>query len=234
MKLIRYKSITGKILIKTGLHIGGNVDVIEIQGVDNPVIKHPLSKEPYIPGSSIKGKMRSLLEWKLSKVDGEPHKWCGTGKDEEDKKNMRGKYCPVCRIFGTSADEAELGPTRLVVRDAELTQNYKDKMHKEGLQLTEIKYENSINRITARANPRPLERVPSGVKFKFELLYRVFDMGDEGKTDEDMFKYVKAGLCYLQQDALGGSGSRGSGKIEFVDLRDENGAPVILTELKEE
>lgn len=232
MELIGYKSITGKIVVKTGLHIGGNVDVIEIQGIDNPVIKHPLTKEPYIPGSSLKGKMRSLLEWKLGKVEGEPHKWCG--KDEEDKKNMRGKYCPICRIFGTSADEAELGPTRLIVRDAELTQNYKDQMHKEGLPFTEIKYENSINRITARANPRPLERVPSGVEFKFELLYRVFDMGDTGKTDEDMFKYVNAGLYYLQQDALGGSGSRGSGKIEFVELKDEAGNSVVLQGLEEE
>jgi CRISPR-associated protein Csm3 len=223
MRLIKYKKITGKILVKTGLHIGGSVDVIEIQGVDNPIIKNPITNEPYIPGSSLKGKMRSLLEWKLGKIDrdGEPHKWCGNIK------------CPICRIFGTSSDDANLGPTRVLVRDAELTSEYKDEIHKEGKTLTEVKYENSINRISAKANPRPLERVSAGVEFDFEILYRVFDMGDKGKTDEDMFKHVVDGLRYLQQDALGGSGSRGSGKIAFKELKDEGGEDINLFDLEE-
>lgn len=222
MRLIKYKKITGKILIKTGLHIGGSVDVIEIGGVDNPIIKNPITKEPYIPGSSLKGKMRSLLEWKLGKIDPDgPHKWCND------------TTCPICRIFGTSSDDANLGPTRLLVRDSELTSEYKDKIHKEGISLTEVKYENSINRISAKATPRPLERVSAGVEFDFEILYRVFDMGDKGKTDEDMFKNVVNGLRYLQQDALGGSGSRGSGKIDFIELKDEGGENINLLDLEE-
>jgi CRISPR-associated protein Csm3 len=224
MKIVKYKSLSGKIIIKTGLHIGGNVDVIEIGGVDNPVIKNPITNEPYIPGSSLKGKLRSLLEWNLGKIEttGEVHSWCG---DIE---------CPICRIFGTSSNEAQIGPTRLIVRDAELTDDFKDKIHKEGISLVEVKYENTINRINAKANPRPLERVIAGVEFNFELLYRVFDMGDGGKTDEDMFRYVLDGLKYLQQDTLGGSGSRGCGKIEFSDLVDENKNRIDLFDIKEE
>lgn len=223
MKLVNYKSITGRIYIKSGLHIGGNVDVIEIGGVDNPIIKNPITREPYIPGSSIKGKMRSLLEWKLGKIgrNGEVHSWCND------------LNCPICRIFGTSANEAQIGPTRIIVRDSELTSEYKNKI-KEGISLTEVKYENTINRITARANPRPLERVPSGVEFDFELVFRILDMGDGGKTDEDMFKYVIDGLKCLQQDALGGSSSRGCGKIEFIDLVDEKGNSIDLFEKEEE
>jgi CRISPR-associated protein Csm3 len=212
MKLQKYKTITGKITVKTGLHIGGSSETIEIGGNDNPIIRNPLTNQPYIPGSSIKGKMRSLLEWKLEKIDpeGDPHKWCG----DPD--------CPICRIFGTSSDEAKIGPTRLIVRDAEISQDYRNYMKEKGItdfDLVEEKYENSINRITARANPRPIERVAAGVEFDFELSYRIFDM--EGKfqvTDEDLFKYVLDGLKYIQQDTLGGAGSRGCGKVEFVDL----------------
>lgn len=207
MKLLKYKKVTGVIRVRTGLHIGGSADRIEIGGNDNPIVKHPLTNEPYIPGSSIKGKMRSLLEFKLGKVDasGKPHAKCADPN------------CPIIRIFGTSDESASVGPTRLIVRDAELTQCFKDKMHKEGVILTEDKYENSINRINARANPRPLERVPAGVEFSFEMSYRVFDIGDDSGTgDERMFnEYVPLGLRLIEQDTLGGSGSRGSGKVEF-------------------
>ena len=158
MKLKGYKKIDGVVEVITGLHIGGSTAIIEIGGNDNPVLKNPITKEPYIPGSSIKGKMRSLLEWKLGKLDTDPnskdygnvHKWC---------KDSR---CPICVIFGTSSDEAGLGPTRLIVRDAVLDEGYLEEMRKRKpdwtpMDLTEDKFENSINRITARANPRPLE-----------------------------------------------------------------------------
>lgn len=123
MKLIGYKRIEGIIEVITGLHIGGSTTTIEIGGKDNPVIKHPITKVPYIPGSSIKGKMRSLLEWKLGKLNtdrnsndfGNVHKWCND------------KECPICVIFGTSAEEAGIGPTRLIVRDAVLDENYKER-----------------------------------------------------------------------------------------------------------
>ena|SRR3990172_149851 len=110
IKLIKYKCISGKIRCLTGLHIGGSSETIEIGGMDNPILRDPITDLPYIPGSSLKGKMRSLWEWKLGNYGkyGEVHEWCG-------KVN-----CPVCRIFGTTAEEADIGPSRLIVRDAEL------------------------------------------------------------------------------------------------------------------
>lgn len=216
MKLKGYKNIEGVIEVITGLHIGGSTSIIEIGGKDNPVIKHPLTKEPYIPGSSIKGKMRSLLEWRLGKINtdsgsrdyGDVHKWC------TDKK------CPICVIFGTSADEAGLGPTRLIVRDAVLSNEYKNKQKETDiawtvLNLTEDKYENTINRITARANPRNFERVISSTEFTFTMSYRVFENGDNGQNDEELFNHVIDGLKLIEKDALGGAGSRGCGQVKF-------------------
>jgi len=216
MKLKGYKNIEGVIEVVTGLHIGGSTSVIEIGGKDNPVIKHPITKEPYIPGSSLKGKMRSLLEWKLGKINiqegtkeyGDVHKWCND------------KSCPICVIFGTSADEAGLGPTRLIIRDAVLSDDYKSKQKEKDiawtvLDLTEDKYENTINRITARANPRNFERVISGVEFSFKMSYRVFENGDNGQTDENLFSNVIDGLKLIEKDALGGAGSRGCGQVNF-------------------
>lgn len=207
MKLRGYKNIQGVIEVITGLHIGGSTTMIEIGGKDNPVIKNPLTKEPYIPGSSLKGKMRSLLEWKLGKItsDGDVHKWCNDTN------------CPICVIFGTSADEAGLGPTRLIVRDAVLDEDYRKSQKEKNsswtvLDLTEDKYENTINRITARANPRNFERVISGAKFKFSMSYRVFD----DATDENLFAHVLESLKLIEKDALGGAGSRGCGQIKFV------------------
>ncbi len=216
MKLKGFKKIDGIVEVITGLHIGGSTSTIEIGGNDNPVIKNPITKEPYIPGSSIKGKMRSLLEWRLgmlvtdptSRGYGEVHKWC---------KNPQ---CPICVIFGTSAEEAGLGPTRLTVRDATFEESYLVEMRRRKpgwtpMDLTEDKYENSINRITARANPRPLERVLPGARFKFSMRYKVFENGDDGANDEELFKYVLEGLKLIEADALGGAGSRGCGQVVF-------------------
>lgn len=206
-KLIGYKVVKGEIKVLTGLHIGGSKDTIEIGGNDNPIIREPISNEPYIPGSSLKGKMRSLLEWKLGEVSTDPkkdvHQWCGS------------RDCPICRIFGTTDDNAMIGPTRLIVRDAHLSDESRSRITESGEILTENKYENTINRITARANPRPIERVVPGVKFAMELSYRMFDMGNGDKPDEQLFDYVIKCLKMIQLDALGGSISRGSGKIEF-------------------
>jgi CRISPR-associated protein Csm3 len=208
MKLLGYKTIEGKIMVKTGLHIGGSSNIIEIGGMDNPVIKNPLTNEPYIPGSSLKGKMRSLTEWKTNKVDA-----------KGDVHTCKNADCIVCRLFGTTAKDFTAGPTRVIVRDAELTQEWKDKIYQEGKTLVEEKYENALNRITAVANPRPMERVCAGVEFKFEINYRIFDINnDNGNTDKEYFKYLLDALRYVQNDALGGCGSRGCGQIEFKDI----------------
>ncbi len=223
MQFLRYKDLKGKIKLLSGLHIGGNKDTIEIGGMDNPVIKNPVTGLPYIPGSSIKGKMRFLLEWKLGKVTNsrEPH---GCSPDNGD--------CPVCRIFGNTDKDKKYGPTRLIVSDCELSEECLIK-HGEGkLIYIEDKVENRINRLTGAAiDPRHIERVPAGLVFDFGLTYKIFEIDDADMTknkDETNWKEVLNALYYLQEDALGGSGSRGYGKIEFVDLK-LDGAPVRLT-----
>lgn len=217
MKLKSVRTINGGIRVITGLHIGASSETIEIGGLDNPIIKDPLpeSNAPYIPGSSLKGKLRSLIEIKEGKfsgrVKGNP---CDCGK----------KDCPVCPVFGTSASEhpEDLGPTRIVVRDAHLSPEWSEKFKKGDLPM-EIKYENAINRITGRANPRPLERVPANVEFDFNIAFKVFE-GDL----EDYFTTVLKAMRLLELDALGGAGSRGCGQIKFVNItidgegKDEN------------
>lgn len=210
LKLTGYKVIKGIITCETGLHIGGTSDKIEIGGIDNPIIRHPITNLPYIPGSSIKGKMRSLIEWKLGnfKDNGDVHEWCSNNG------------CPVCRIFGTTAGDAKIGPSRLIVRDALLTKKSENTLRKmqedTGLAYVENKTENSINRLTAKANPRTQERVPADTKFEFEMVYRIFNLLDNGgKTDDELYSTVTEGIELIKLDALGGSGSRGYGKVEI-------------------
>ncbi len=231
MRLMGYKKIEGIIEVVTGLHIGGSTAIIEIGGKDNPIIKHPITKEPYIPGSSLKGKMRSLLEWSLGKLNTDP-----ASKDFGEVHSCGKEGCPICVIFGTSAEEAGLGPTRLIVRDAVLDTEYKNEQKKRNfnwtpLDITEDKCENAINRITARANPRSLERVISGVKFSFKMSYKVFEKkdnktsekSDDGTSDENLFSHVLNGLRLIEKDALGGAGSRGCGQVSFrIKLAENN------------
>ena len=218
MKLEKIRTITGRIQVVTGLHIGASNDSIEIGGLDQPIIKDPLpgSKAPYIPGSSLKGKLRSLIEIKEGRYEksGKP---CDCGE----------KDCPVCVVFGTSASKPreELGPTRIVVRDAHLSKHktggtdksWHEKFNAGELPM-EIKYENTINRITGEAtNPRPLERVPGGVEFDFNISFKKF------ANDEDaFFNTVLKGMKLLELDALGGAGSRGCGQIKFIDVSIDN------------
>lgn len=227
MQYIGYKKIEGTITVITGLHIGGSTVGLEIGGKDNPIIKHPVTKEPYIPGSSLKGKMRSLLELHLGKHNNPSIR--GWGKVH----TCADSTCPVCVIFGSSADESNNGPTRLVVRDAILDDAYKKEQKRKdsnwtALDLTESKYENSINRITARANPRNFERVVPGAKFSFEMIYRVFKRHNEENKkdtkllDEQLFDHVLDGLKLIESDALGGAGSRGCGQVKFMVKDDKS------------
>ena len=208
--------IRGVIKCETGLHIGGNKDIFEIGGIDAPVIRDPISKLPYIPGSSLKGRMRFLLEWhtgRVNKDDGKPHN-C---KDEGEAKK-----CPVCRVFGISAAEnLQVGPTRLIVRDAHPTEETVEKWKRldTGLLYTEWKKENYIDRITSRADPRDMERVPKGSEFNFEMVYGIYDMGDGGTKDVEFFEHVQTAMKLLEDSYLGGNGSRGYGKIRF-DVRE--------------
>jgi len=197
--------IRGKIELLTGMHIGGSKDKLEIGGVDSPVIRNPQNRLPYIPGSSLKGKLRSLLEYSLGVVpqNGE------VSKDEA-----------IVRIFGTSAeDNKNNGPTRLIVRDAipdKKTIEMWEKMDSE-LLYTEYKAENTINRITAEANPRFIERVVAGSKFNFEMVFGIYQMNENDNKEiikQDLSNLLQA-MRLLEHSFLGGSGSRGYGKIKF-------------------
>ena len=174
MKLTKYYEIKGKIEILTGLHIGMGNQEIHIGGIDNPVIKHPISNEPYIPGSSLKGKMRTLLEYKLGKSNGDGKPYCPNTQDEVKKD-------PISRIFGSAKSNFSAGPTRLTVRDSFLTGKYKEMIDDQDNDLNvydilEGKWENTIDRQRGTAqHPRQIERVIPGVEFSLNLMYKIFD-----------------------------------------------------------
>ncbi len=178
--------LKGNIRVLTGLHIGGNKETIEIGGIDNPIIK-TVNGVPYIPGSSLKGKIRSLLENKKGKI-------CDCGE------------CDVCKLFGPHESKNIQEPSRLIFRDAFPTQEEV---------ITEEKTENTIDRKTGLAkNPRRTERVPEGTLFNFEIIFNQYFEDDKG-----LFQKLLTGMKLLEDDYLGGSGTRGYGKIRFENLK---------------
>lgn len=210
MRIEAYAVIKGEIEVITGLRIGGSQQHMEIGGIENVVIRNPEDGMPYIPGSSLKGKMRSLLEWKHSIVDKYNGAPCKCGE----------QGCLVCRIFGTSAENAELGPTRLLVRDAFLSKAkpFLAKLEAKNLTFADIveeKSENTINRLKAEATPRTMERVIPGTKFSFEMVYRCFSIPGLEPADKALVKHVIDALDLVEKDYLGGSGSRGYGQVQF-------------------
>jgi CRISPR-associated protein Csm3 len=224
MTQIRYIGrcvVTGRIKLLSGLHIGAGKDTVEIGGLDNPVIKHPHTGRPYIPGSSLKGKLRFLMEWAFGKIRSDGHPW---GFDTKDKYQSFENDDPILRIFGSPAKKEtwDYGPTRLIVRDAPLDEVWVREVLSRGMPLTEEKTEVVIDRIAGKAHdagPRTMERVPAGASFTMELIFRLFDTGDRGTRDKQCFNWLLAALSLLEHDALGGSGSRGYGRVTFEDLK---------------
>ncbi len=210
MKLENIYKIEGKITVLTGLHIGAGNDTMEIGGMDQPIIKHPITQAPYVPGSSIKGKMRSLLETRYFIDRDVTRKFLITGKP----CNCGEADCPACTIFGNTAKDPHTGPTRIVVRDANLTAKFEEKFVSGHLPM-EVKHENTIDRVKGTAmHPRPLERVPAGVEFDFNISLKQYE-GDAN----DLKDYVLKGLKMIELDALGGNSSRGCGQVRFDDLK---------------
>lgn len=195
----KIEKITGIIEVVTGLHIGTGNTEMHIGGTDNPVIKNPLTGEPYIPGSSLKGKMRSLLQL-----------YTGNEKDAN-----------VAKLFGIASDDKDnrpesVGLARLSFWDCFFTDSWRRKLKEEQISATEIKMENTIDRKTGTAkNPRNTERVLSGTEFGFNLSVKFF--GDDDR--EKLLDIVLGTIKLLEQDSLGGSGSRGYGKIKFKNLK---------------
>ena len=205
MKLTGISEITATLKVETGLHIGAGDLEMRIGGVDNPVIRHPVTEHPYLPGSSIKGKMRALLEWRTGAIkDDKP-----LGINQRSEPGVE----PILKLFGIGGGEADadIGPSRLSVADAALTDDLAGSGRNEPL--TEIKSENSINRVTGVAqNPRHTERVASGTTFAFRATLRRFE------GDEDLLGLLLDGLKLIELDSLGGSGSRGYGKVRFLGI----------------
>lgn len=222
MKLTAIQKLTGTLELVTGLHIGSGNTEMHIGGTDNPVIKHPRTLEPYIPGSSIKGKIRSLLEWEMGVVDiteGSPLGFSHIQPIESQRAIIRPQAIDLLRLFGGApnlkTDEAlikEIGPTRLAFWDCALEKIWVDEMNSRNLLLTETKMENVIDRIRGVAeHPRNTERVPAGARFDFNLTIRQHD-------EENLTRIVWRGLELLELTGLGGSGSRGYGKVKFIRL----------------
>ncbi len=215
MKIIK---LIGEINLLSGLHIGGGDDTMKIGGIDNGVIKDVNSEEPYIPGSSLKGKMRSLLEWDSGVVNLQKDK-----KDEEGKpltskhifkedgsfhdvayesKELLEKAETLLKLFGDK--EGRYGITRISVGDCTLVKN--------GLKISEAKYENVIDRQKGTAeHPRQIERVPAGVSFSYDIRLKVLNENEE----ESLKAMIKRGMELVENDYLGGSGSRGYGRVSF-------------------
>jgi CRISPR-associated protein Csm3 len=210
MQLTNILKIEGQIQLITGLHIGAGNEEVHIGGIDNGVIKHPHTQQPYIPGSSLKGKMRSLLEWRSGAVTEKPLSFesINSSMNEVKQKQIR----TIVQLFGASADSKVEEITRLSFWDCGLNKDWLAKVDKNNWLYTEAKSENTINRITGTAdNPRQTERVPADAIFDFRLGIKILAEGEE----ELFIKTVLAGLKLLELDGIGGSGSRGYGKIKF-------------------
>lgn len=220
--------IEGIIHCLTGLHIGGSQEAGDIGGVDQLVVRNPLTRQPYIPGSSLKGKLRALLERYHFAADPSflfdrnKIKVMTSGGQQIRHHECGREDCTVCRLFGASRGDGvpENVPGSLYVRDAYLTEESKAELERmdSGYYLSEVKFENALDRITCAANPRQIERVPRGARFSFQMVYNLWRPGAEQHLREDI-KEIMTGLKLLEDDYLGGHGSRGYGQIRFDGLR---------------
>lgn len=192
--------ITGIIEIKTGMHIGASDGFAAIGAIDSPVAKDAVSDLPYIPGSTLKGKMRSLI---AKTYNEKPVR----ARDEDHDR--------ITRLFGTSKSTRDgyPKPSRIIFSDAVLC-NEEELLSMGAMSVTEAKEENSIDPLTAIANPRQIERVIRGAKFPLNIIY---NMEDESEFEEDM-ETLATGFQLLQYDYIGGHGSRGYGKVVIRDI----------------
>lgn len=203
-KLVKKIILSGKITLITGLHIGGTNSAMGIGGPDSTVIRNPMNNEPYIPGSSIKGKMRSLVEIQDGTID---------------NVNMgKVKYGPSlslktvsARLFGSADSKNDnQQPSRLIVRDCRLL-TPEERFANTDLPYTESKTEVVIDRITSAAMPRQIERVPATAEFELNMVLNIFDTDDE----KELVATTQRAIKLLEDDYLGGSGSRGYGQIKI-------------------
>jgi CRISPR-associated protein Csm3 len=202
IKLLKKIIYKGVITLKTGLHIGGSNTAMNIGGPDKFVIRNSLTGVPYIPGSSLKGKMRSLIE--ISE---------GCSSVSKDAGSASGA------LFGVAINDKEKTgkASRIIVRDCELITDDPDcNFSNTDLPYTECKTEATIDRVTSAANPRTFERVPAGAKFRLNMVLNIF----EGEDEEKLVNTLKKAVELLEDDYLGGSGSRGYGQVK-IEMEEE-------------
>lgn len=208
-QLLKKIIVKGEIIAESGIMVGASNSAFEIGGTDKQVIRNPINKMPYIPGSSLKGKMRSLLELSEGTISHSSHSR-GVSGPTHNPQNM------AAQLFGHIKHKEDNGngsqqASRVIVRDGEL-KNPEAFEGKTELLYTEVKAENSIDRITSAANPRFFERVPKGARFDLEIVVNVFEHDVRGNEFLDALFYA---MKLVQDDYLGGSGSRGNGQVKF-------------------
>jgi len=227
LKLIGKLILEGDLYCETGLHIGAGKGSLEIGGADNPVVKDAFGR-PYVPGSSLRGKLRSLLEQStgavapselvyLSKRKGQEVRIHQSDRPDDDICVLFGRNPGrMERVTGDTLEASTSTPARLTVYDAPLDPDSITAQMRENLddELTEVKSENAIDRITSQANPRTLERVPAGARFKVRLVLDILC-----EADRELAGRLIESMRLLEDDALGGGGSRGSGRVRFANLR---------------
>ena len=205
--------ITGKIVCQSGLHIGDSTDGIDIGGSDGPIIRDAITGYPYIPGSSLKGKLRSLIE--LSDIPSSESVIANDGNVATDEN------CISTKLFGLTPNDIKKidtdknYQTRIIVRDSQPTEKTIEmwNQYNDLSGGSELKWENTINRITSKATPRNIERVPKGSEFDFEIIFSVYDENEF----ENIIKLLES-MKLLENNYLGGSGSRGSGQVKFSNI----------------
>ena len=206
--MMKIEKLTGQIELLSGLHIGGGDDTMKIGGIDNGVIKDINSDKPYIPGSSLKGKMRSLLEWHIGVVgigDGTPFSSKLLDNPIFNDEKIKTDAINLLKLFGDK--EGKYGITRISVGDCSLSKDSQE------MELSEAKYENVINRQKGTAeHPRQTERVPAGVKFNYDIRVKILDEDNK----QELLEMIKKGFELIENDYLGGSGSRGYGRVRFI------------------
>lgn len=227
LKLIGKLILEGDLECQTGLHIGAGKGSLEIGGADNPVVKDAFGL-PYIPGSSLRGRLRALLEQATGLAIPSELVYLSKRKGQEVRIHQSERPDDeVCLIFGRNPGRMErvageaietsaASPSRLTVYDSPLIPESITPQMRENLddELTEVKSENAIDRITSQANPRTLERVPAGAKFHFRMVLDI--LCDE---DRELLPRLIEGLRLLEDDTLGGGGSRGSGRVRVSGLK---------------
>ncbi len=227
LKLLGKLILEGTLHCETGLHVGAGKGSLEIGGADNPVVKDAFGR-PYIPGSSLRGRIRALLEQATGMAVPAELVYVSRRKGQEVRIHQSDRPDDeICLLFGrtpgrmdrVSGEALEGGqasPARLAVFDAPLDLDSITPQMRENLddELTEVKSENAIDRITSQANARTFERVPAGARFRTRFVVDVLC-----EEDAPLLNLLVQGLRLLEDDALGGGGSRGSGRVRFSDLK---------------